>query len=41
MCFERIETDLAPPRAGQLIASAANVVMNHVFEYVLDSIGFL
>ena len=41
MGFELIETDLASPEAGQLIASATNVVMNHVFEHVLDPIGFL
>lgn len=41
MGFELIETDLASPDAGQLIASAKNVVMNHVFEHVFDPIGFL
>ena len=41
MGFELIETDLASLEAGQLIASAKNVVMNHVFEHVLDPIGFL
>lgn len=41
MGFELIETDLASPKAGQLIASAKNVVMNHMFEHVLDPIGFL
>lgn len=41
MGFDLIETDLASPEASQLIASATNVVMNHVFEHVLDPIGFL
>jgi len=41
MGIELVHTDLASPEAIQLIGSATNVVMNHVFEHLLDSIGFL
>lgn len=36
-----IQADLASPEARRLIASASNVVMNHVFEHVLNPITFL
>lgn len=39
--IDLIQADLASPEARRLIASASNVVMNHVFEHVLNPIVFL
>ena len=38
---DMIQADLASSQARNLIGSAQNVVMNHVFEHVLDPISFL
>jgi SAM-dependent methyltransferase len=39
--IELIQADLISPEAIELIAKAGNVVLNHVFEHVLDPVSFL
>lgn len=39
--FELIEADLASPQVRHLIRDADNIVLNHVFEHIVNPEGFL